>query len=189
MELLLKSNGGDIMAITDYPITSDWNEIDNMHPIDGHTGIDYALPQNTPLEAISDGVIIGVSTNEILGNNIRYKTPEGEIIVYGHLSSFKAKIGDKIHKGDIIGMSGGDPKIQPSGRSSGSHLHLSVYGTNGILVDPAPYVLNQVRHNNSSPFIFPVMLILLLFITWKFRRVFAYSMVIILTLFVIFIVS
>jgi len=176
------------MAITDYPITSDWNEIDNMHP-NGHTGIDYALPQNTPLEAISDGVIIGVSTNEILGNNIRYKTAEGEIIVYGHLSSFKAKIGDIVHKGDIIGMSGGDPKIQPSGRSSGSHLHLSVYSTNGILVDPAPYVLNQVQHNNSSPFLFSVMLILLFIVLWKFRRLFIYSIAILLIILIIFIVS
>ena len=127
--------------------------------------------------------------NEILGNNIRYKTAEGEIIVYGHLSSFKAKIGDIVHKGDIIGMSGGDPKIQPSGRSSGSHLHLSVYSTNGILVDPAPYVLNQVQHNNSSPFLFSVMLILLFIVLWKFRRLFIYSIAILLIILIIFIVS
>jgi len=122
------------MAIQDYKITSKFHEIDSMHPVNGHTGTDYALPQNTPLEAISDGIITGVSTNEMLGNNIRYKTSSGEVIVYGHLSSFKAKVGDIIHKGDIIGMSGGDPKIQPSGRSNGSHLHLSVYGTDGILL-------------------------------------------------------
>ena len=188
MGLHLKIEDVIIMAITDYPITSDWNEIDNMHPINGHTGIDYAIPQNTPLEAISDGIITVVSTNEMLGNNIRYKTPNGEVIVYGHLSSFKSKVGDVIHKGDIIGYSGGDPKIQPSGRSNGSHLHLSVYNNNGVLVNPEPYILGQVQ-NNSSPFLFPIILIILLFILWKFKRVFAYSVAIILGLFIIFIVS
>jgi len=177
------------MAITDYPITSNWNEIDNMHPINGHTGIDYALPQNTPLEAISDGVVTGVSTNEMLGNNIRYKTPNGEVIVYGHLSSFKSKIGDVIHKGDIIGMSGGDPRIQPSGHSSGSHLHLSIYDKDGILVNPEPYVLGQVQAGNYSPFLFPVMLIMLFIIFYKFRKIFAYGLTVFLILLVIFIVS
>ena len=176
------------MAITDYKTTTKFQEKDWFHP-NPHSGTDYAIPLYTPLEAISDGIITGVSTNEILGNNIRYKTPEGEIIVYGHLSSFKAKIGDVIHKGDIIGMSGGDPRIQPSGHSSGPHLHLSVYGIDGILVDPTPYVLNQVQHDNSSPFLFPIMLIILFIITWKFRRLFIYGIVIILGLFVIFIVS
>jgi len=176
------------MAITDYPITSDWNEIDNMHPINGHTGIDYALPQNTPLEAISDGIITGVSTNEMLGNNIRFKTPEGEIIVYGHLSSFKSKVNDVIHKGDIIGYSGGDPKIQPSGHSSGSHLHLSVYNNEGVIVNPEPYVLGQAQADNYSLFLFPVMLIMLFIIFYKFRKIFAYGLTVFLILLVIFIV-
>ena len=177
------------MAIIDYPITSKFGEKDNMHPINGHTGIDYALPQNTPLEAISDGIIIGTSTNEMLGNNIRYKTPNGEVIVYGHLLLFKSKIGDVIHKGDIIGMSGGDPKIQPSGHSSGSHLHLSVYGKDGILVNPEPYVLGQVQVDNSSPFLFPVMLIILFIVFYKFRKLFAYGLAVFLILLIIFIVS
>jgi len=180
------------MAIGDYRITSGWHEIDNMHPVNGHTGIDYAIPQNTPLEAISDGIITGVSTNAMLGNNIRYETPNGEIIVYGHLSSFKSKVNDVIHRGDIIGYSGGDPNIQPSGHSSGSHLHLSVYGSDGItLVNPAPYVLNQVRNNSSpsSPFIIPVLLIIMCFIIYKFKRVFAYGFGICAILAILFIVS
>jgi len=177
------------MAIANYPITTHFYQIDSMHPKIPHSGTDYALPQNTPLEAISDGIITGVSTNEMLGNNIRYKTPNGEVIVYGHLSSFKSKVGDVIHKGDIIGYSGGDPKIQPSGHSNGSHLHLSVYSRDGILVNPEPYVLGQVQTNNHSSFLFPTILILLLFITWKFRRTFIYSILIMLGLLVIFIVS
>lgn len=177
------------MSITDHPITSDWKEIDNMHPLQGHSGIDYAIPQNTPLEAISEGVIIGISTNKMLGNNIRYKTPNGEIIVYGHLSSFKCKVGDVIHKGDIIGMSGGDPSIQPSGHSSGSHLHLSIYNSQGTLVNPAPYVFGQTQAEHSNPFLFPVMLILILFVLWKIKKFMLYGFAVTIGLIVIFIVS
>ena len=177
------------MAIANYPITTHFYQIDSMHPKIPHSGTDYALPQNTPLEAISDGIITGVSTNEILGNNIRYKTPKGEIIVYGHLSSFKSKVNDVIHKGDIIGYSGGDPKIQPSGRSSGSHLHLSVYGKDGTLVNPEPYVLGQVQSYNSSPFVIPIMLIMLFIIFYKFRKIFAYGLAVFSILLIIFIVS
>ena len=177
------------MAIQDYKITTHFHQIDSMHPKIPHSGTDYALPQNTPLEAISDGIIIGVSTNEMLGNNIRYKTPKGEIIVYGHLSSFKSKVNDVIHKGDIIGYSGGDPKIQPSGHSSGSHLHLSVYNNEGVIVNPEPYVLGQVQSNNSSPFVIPLMLIMLFIIFYKFRKIFAYGLAVFSILLIIFIVS
>jgi len=94
-----------------------------------------------------------------------------------------------IHKGDIIGYSGGNPKIQPSGRSNGSHLHLSVYGKDGTLVNPEPYVLGQVQSDNSSPFLFPVMLIMLFIIFYKFGKIFAYGLTVFLILLVIFIVS
>jgi len=94
-----------------------------------------------------------------------------------------------IHKGDIIGMSGGDPRIQPSGHSSGSHLHLSIYDKDGILVNPEPYVLGQVQAGNYSPFLFPVMLIMLFIIFYKFRKIFAYGLTVFLILLVIFIVS
>jgi len=175
------------MAITDYPITTKFQEKDWFHP-NPHSGIDYALPLNTPLEAISDGMITSISTNDILGNNIRYKTSTDEIIVYGHLSEFKVKEGDYIHKGDIIGLSGGMPGMQGAGHSTGPHLHLSVYSSNGTLMNPIDY-MSQVQNNNSSPFLFPIMLILLFIILWKFKKVIVYSVVVIMGLFVIFIVS
>ena len=176
------------MAITDYPITSGWHEIDRVHS-SSHSGCDYALPQNTPLEAILDGIVIGVSTNDILGNNIRFKTPDGKIIVYGHLSQFKVKEGDYIHKNQVIGLSGGMPNTVGGGRSTGPHLHLSVYGSDGILVDPAPFVINQAQYNNSSPFLFPVMIIILFIIFWKLKKYIFYGIAILLLLGVIFISS
>lgn len=176
------------MAITDYKITTKFHEKDWFHP-QPHSGCDYALPLNTPIEAISDGVIMGISTNEILGNNIRFKTPHDEIIVYGHLSEFKTKVGDQIHKGDIVGLSGGMPNTIGGGKSTGPHLHISVYTNEGTLVDPIPYVLNKVENNNSSPFLFPMILIILLVILWKFRKFVFYGIVIFILLIILFIVS
>ncbi|HEY8804746.1 MAG TPA: M23 family metallopeptidase [Clostridium sp.] len=177
------------MAIKDYPTTTTFHEIDSFHP-QPHSGTDYALPLYTPLEAISDGVITGVSTNDMLGNNIRYKTPDGKVIVYGHLAEFDAKVGDQIHQGQIIAKSGGLPGMQGAGHSTGPHLHLSIYNSSGTLVDPTPYVLNGIQSSNQgSPFVIPVLLILMLVIIYKFKKVFAYGFGIFAILTILFIVS
>jgi len=178
------------MAIKDHRITTHFKEIDNFHPLP-HSGNDYAIAQNTPLEAISDGVITGVSTNEMLGNNMRYKTSDGKTIVYGHLSEFDSKVGDQVHAGQIIAKSGGDPRIQPSGHSTGSHLHLTIYGSDGTtLLDPTSYVQNEMQPSNQlSPSVIPVLLILMCLIIYKFKRVFAYGFGICAILAILFIVS
>lgn len=175
------------MAIRDYPITSKFKEFDNMHP-QGHTGTDYAMQLYTPLEALEDSTVISISTNDILGNNIRLKTPDGKIFVYGHLSSFKVNVGDKLKKGDIIGLSGGMPGMQGAGHSNGPHLHLSVYNSQGVLVDPSPYILNQIEDANTS-FVFPIIIILIFIILWKFKKILIYSMILLVWMFIIFLAS
>jgi murein DD-endopeptidase MepM/ murein hydrolase activator NlpD len=178
------------MAIINYPTTTKFHEVDNFHPLP-HSGTDYAMPLLTPVEALEDAVVTSVSTNDMLGNNIRLKTHDGKIIVYGHLAEFKVKENQVVSKGDIIGLSGGKPGIQGSGHSTGPHLHLSVYASNGSLEDPNLYLINQTQqHNNlSSPLIFPVIAILLLFVVFKMRRVFFYGLSIFAVLLVIFIAS
>jgi len=98
--------------------------------------------------------------------------------------------GQHINENQLIGLTGGDPNLLNQGHTSGAHIHISQYH-NGQLVNPHDYLFNHedIIGNNSSPFIFPIMLIILFIITWKFRRAFAYSIAIILGLFVIFIVS
>lgn len=162
------------MSIQDFKITSGFHEIDNFHS-SPHQGVDYALPLYTDVEAIADGKIISVSTNDILGNHIRLQLNNGDIIIYGHLSSFEVKQNDVVHKGQIIGLSGGVPGMQGAGHSTGAHLHLTAI-RDGITVNPEPYLLGNVQPDNSSELVFWVMIILMLVIFWRFRGILLYGL-------------
>jgi len=59
----------------------------------------------------------------------------GMITCYAHLYNWLKKKGDRVKRGDIIGLIGN------SGRSTGTHLHYAVR-LNGISVNPEKYILN-----------------------------------------------
>lgn len=178
------------MTMKGFPYTTKFKEIDNFHP-NPHSGLDIALPLYSPIEALKDGEIYQVATNNMLGNHIRLKTYDNEIIVYGHIAVYNCVVGQKVKKGEVIALSGGDPKMKNQGHTTGPHLHLSIY-QNGTLVDPAPYVINYnkgVQDSSSSPFLFPLMIVLLLIIAYKARKWLFYLACIILLISVIFLVS
>ncbi|MCR9251384.1 MAG: M23 family metallopeptidase [bacterium] len=86
-----------------------------------HSGIDFKAKAGTPVVATADGTVLeAVSNPDGYGNKIiishsgEYKT------LFGHLSGFNVKTGDKVRKGDIIGYVGS------SGRSSAPHLHYEI---------------------------------------------------------------
>jgi len=64
------------------------------------------------------------------GNFIVLDHGQGLLTLYMHLSEFKVKEGDKVTRGQIIGLSGG------SGRATGPHLHVAVRWQ-GTYLDPA----------------------------------------------------
>jgi murein DD-endopeptidase MepM/ murein hydrolase activator NlpD len=61
---------------------------------------------------------------------IRYNN--GLASTYGHLSIITAKVGQKVKVGDTVGLSGN------TGSSTGPHLHVSVYASDGVKVDTVP---------------------------------------------------
>jgi len=66
---------------------------------------------------------------------IEHGTSNGKTIstLYAHLTSYSVKIGDKVKLGEQIG------KVGTTGRSTGMHLHFTVY-SNGTAVNPLNYV-------------------------------------------------
>ena len=173
------------MAITDYPLTSRFNEVDSFHKTP-HKGLDIALPLYTPVEALNNAVVVYVGTNDILGNHTRLQLNDGKIIVYGHLAEFKVKEDQMVFKGEVIGLSGGQPGMQGAGKSNGAHLHLTLI-ENGVPVNPEHYLFDQ--QDISSPLIFPLMIILVLIGIWKAKRFLFYGLGIFAVLLVIFIAS
>jgi murein DD-endopeptidase MepM/ murein hydrolase activator NlpD len=101
-----------------------------------HPGIDLAAPLGTPVYATADGVVDRSEWNDGgYGNLIEIDHGQGIQTRYGHLSQRIAQPGQRVHRGDLIGL------IGSTGRSTGSHLHYEVRVA-GRAIDPIPFVPN-----------------------------------------------
>jgi murein DD-endopeptidase MepM/ murein hydrolase activator NlpD len=96
-----------------------------------HEGVDFAVPQGTPIYAASEGVVAGARPNGGYGNWVRIEHGDGIATAYGHLSRFAPRIkpGVRVSRGELVGLSGN------TGRSTGPHLHFEVIA-DGKPVDP-----------------------------------------------------
>jgi len=95
-----------------------------------HYGLDSAAKTGTPVTVISDGVV--VFTNEDMffnGKMLIINHGLGLTSMYIHLSKIMVKIGDRVLKGQKVGLVGS------TGRSTGPHLHLGVM-LNKTPIDP-----------------------------------------------------
>lgn len=99
-----------------------------------HGGIDLAGPAGTPIYATADG-IVGRSewNNGGYGNLVEINHGQGIQTRYGHLSRLIARPGQRVRRGDLIGLMGS------TGRSTGSHLHYEVR-IDGRAVNPLPFM-------------------------------------------------
>ena len=104
----------------------------------GHQGADIFASYGTPVVAVQDGIITGVSTTPIGGNNIHLTTSRGDYFYYAHLSRFATRLvqGQQVIAGQTIGYVGdtGDAKGTPS------HLHFEIHPSGGPAIDPTPYL-------------------------------------------------
>ena len=90
-----------------------------------HQGQDITVPVGTPIYAPADGVIKRAYYVGGFGNHIKIDHGSGYSTLYAHLSKFKVKYGQRVKRGDIIGLTGN------TGRSTAPHLHYEIhyYGT------------------------------------------------------------
>jgi murein DD-endopeptidase MepM/ murein hydrolase activator NlpD len=95
-----------------------------------HQGLDYAVPSGTPVAAVNSGTVLLARPLYFEGNCVVLDHGQGLLTLYMHLSEIKVKEGEKIERGEEIGLSGG------SGRATGPHLHLAVRWQ-GIYLNPA----------------------------------------------------
>jgi murein DD-endopeptidase MepM/ murein hydrolase activator NlpD len=70
-------------------------------------GIDIAVPENTPIKAADDGVVI-YSGNQLksFGNLVLVRHNDDYVTAYAHAKEVRVKKGDSIRGGEIIGTSG-----------------------------------------------------------------------------------
>jgi len=99
---------------------------------DSEFAVDFTMPENTPIIAARDGVVIeieaanrhGGKDRELLAmaNYVRILHADDTVATYAHLAleGVRVRSGDKVSAGAIIGMSGA------TGYTSGPHLHFVV---------------------------------------------------------------
>ena len=113
-----------------------------MHPfyrsLQSHQGVDYTIAEGSSVFATADGTVKEVSgRNSTLGQSIIIDHGNGYQTQYNHLSQAKVRKGQKVHRGDIIALSGN------SGLSLSPHLHYEVR-VNGMRVDPVHYFFMEL---------------------------------------------
>jgi murein DD-endopeptidase MepM/ murein hydrolase activator NlpD len=103
-----------------------------------HAGLDFSAPVGTPIYATSDGVVsaAGFSTDGY-GNKVVINHGYGFQTLYAHMVRVKAKSGQSVKRGEVIGYVGS------TGKSTGSHLHYEVI-KRGAKVDPVYYFFNDL---------------------------------------------
>ncbi len=113
-----------------YKVSSQYGPRGRKH----HDGIDIPAPKGTPIVAVDSGMVI-YSDNGIRGYGNMIVVSHGDDIftVYAHNKSNKVDKGDKVKKGDVIGLVGN------TGRSTGPHLHFEIRVKN-IVRNPAQYL-------------------------------------------------
>ena len=95
-----------------------------------HQGLDFRVPTGTPVAAVNSGTVILAQSLYFEGNCIVIDHGQGLLTLYLHLSEMRVKEGERVVKGQQIGLSGG------TGRATGPHLHLAVRWQ-GIYLNPA----------------------------------------------------
>jgi len=100
----------------------------------GHNGVDFRASVGTRVKASLGGIVTGTGNTDLYkgcysyGKWVLVKHENGLSTLYAHLSLIKVVTGESVNEGDIIGYSGN------TGYSTGPHLHLTVYATQGVKI-------------------------------------------------------
>lgn len=87
-----------------------------------HEGMDFTAKTGTPIYATGDGVVAKAdNTASGYGNHIVIRHGFGYETLYAHLSKYRARAGQRVKRGDVIGYVGS------TGRSEAPHLHYEVH--------------------------------------------------------------
>lgn len=86
-----------------------------------HEGIDFVGDTGDIIAATGDGKVTLAGPHGGYGNTVTIDHGYGYETLYAHMSKVRVKVGDRIKRGQIIGH------IGSTGRSSGPHLHYSLY--------------------------------------------------------------
>ncbi len=114
-----------------------------LHPIHKvtkmHTGMDFSAAQGTAIQATGDGRVVKVEhAGNGYGNNVTIMHGYGYETLYGHMARIDVQVGEKIKKGQKIGIVGS------TGTSTAPHCHYEVR-FKGTPVNPIHFCLDGLN--------------------------------------------
>jgi len=93
-------------------------------PVNGkagyHTGIDFRADRGDKVHATADGIVKKAFKNGGYGNFVLLDHGNGYTTSFAHLDRILVKKGERVERGQVIGLVGN------TGRSTGSHLHYEI---------------------------------------------------------------
>lgn len=114
-------------TVKQYRVSSNFNPR-RLNPVTGrvapHKGVDFAVPIGTPVLAVGDGEVVQARRSAGAGNYVAIRHGRQYMTRYMHMNKLLVKPGDKVKRGDRIGLSGS------TGRSTGPHLHYEIWINN-----------------------------------------------------------
>ena len=103
-----------------------------------HNGMDFTAPTGTKIYATGDAVVQKVQNKRWgYGKHVVLNHGYGYSTLYGHMSRINVRVGQKVKRGQLIGLVGS------TGKSTGPHLHYEVR-KNGNAVNPVGYFYNDL---------------------------------------------
>ena len=112
------------------------------HPVQkrwkAHKGTDYAAQRGTPIISTANGTVIKSGYSGGNGNYVKIKHNNTYSTQYLHMSKRKAKVGDFVKQGEVIGYVGS------TGLASGPHVCYRFW-KNGVQVDPYKQKLPEAK--------------------------------------------
>jgi murein DD-endopeptidase MepM/ murein hydrolase activator NlpD len=103
-----------------------------------HEGMDFTARTGTPIYATGDGFVKNADNSlSGYGNHIEINHGYGYLTLYGHLSKYKVRTGQRVKRVDIIGYVGS------TGRSQAPHCHYEVH-KDGKVVNPINFYYGNI---------------------------------------------
>ena len=143
-----------------YPVTGPITQLFGENPdfykqwgFPGHNGIDFGIPNGTPVLAAAKGAVEKVSFEDGgYGNYVKLRHTDSSstfYTYYAHLMQASVSAGQSIEAGSVIGYSNN------TGASTGPHLHfgLRTSDTSGAYkgyIDAKPYLTNTVASGGGT---------------------------------------
>lgn len=98
-----------------------------------HSGVDMAGVRNTSVHNTAPGIVVMAKRNGAYGLMVEVEHSNNIKTRYGHLKTISVAVGEKVARGDVLGIQGS------TGRSTGDHLHYEIR-LNGKAINPMKFI-------------------------------------------------